>query len=271
MLDYVVKDETLDLELRGTYITVYYRGAKLLTVQEKDFKIESLDKKYCNALGVAIPNLCIIEEYILHAKQIVDFYISGAKTSNHLGEKEIQQLIVRENNYSPTSLDTDYFIIDIEFQNDEGRFDVVALRWDSTSSARKLSKDYIPSITVFEVKQGINAISRKSGLVDHIEDFEAFKDNTDLEEFRNDMIAVFEQKRVLGLIRGTEKYGVIKKVSDDIDFVFLLTNYKPASQQLTNTLKDIASCKFISSNMMGYGLYAANVMDKGDFENAFLK
>jgi hypothetical protein len=277
-LEYVKSDDTLDMELRGKSVSIYYRGGLLFSIEEDSYEFSGMDKGYHKKTNLLPPSIDNIEKYIPEAKHIVDVYVTTEK--NHLEEKDIQQQIVRENNYSPNSLGTDFFIIDIEYQ-DSGRFDIVALRWDSSSEAHKLSKNYKPVITVFEVKQGFDSCSGKSGLYDHLSNFISFsKDTNKVESFKNDMIEVFKQKRKLGLIRGMDekdKYKEIKieQVEPEIEFVFLLANYKPASVQAKKEIELIKEeldidPKFIYANPMGYGLYARNVIDSNDFITRFV-
>ena len=268
ILEYVKTDDTLNMELRGNKVIIYYRGGKLLTVVDKNPTIfEPLDEKYLKEnIDLDTEN---IEDYIPKAKRVIDRYVVEVK--NHLWEKEIQQRVVQENNYSQNSLETDFFIIDTEYQ-DIFRFDMIALRWDSTITARKL-QNYLPKITIFEAKQGFNdgSIKGTSGMYSHWNNFNEFIANKDkIESFKEDMKTVFEQKRALGLITGTEKYEKIDKIADDVDFVFLLANYKPASSILKSELDKISDCKFIFSNPMGYGLYERNIINKQDFIKRFL-
>ena len=267
LLKYVQIDDTLNMELRGDRITVYYRGGALLTIRQDTYKFESLEEKYHNGISVIKPLISNVEEYIPKAKHIIDVYINTKR--NHLGEKDIQQQIAKENNYSQNSLDTDYFVIDTEYQ-DLGRFDIVALRWDSMSNIRKLPKSFLPTITIFEVKQGYNSISGKSGMESHIKDFEKFRLTKDIVSFKSDMISVFNQKRRLRLIKGMDKYKEVTVVAPIIDFVFLLANYKHDSSQLRKALDNIEDCRFIYSNPMGYGLYARNIVNKQQFIEKFL-
>lgn len=279
LLEYVKNDDTLDMEFRGDYLTIYYRGGELLVVKEKKTKYSwgKLNKKYIpseynggNGLKNK-PNQ--FEDYIPEAKHLIDYYIRHGK-KNHLGEKEIQQLIVKENNYSPNSNDTDYFIVDMEYEEsgniEGGRFDLIALRWDSTVFARK--KDEV-SLAIIEVKQGINSIrtsEESSGLRKHQMDFDAFiekkKNENKLEAFCNDMIKIFKQKCELGLIRANKKIESIETSSklkpnyDSIEFICILANYKEKSDALDNELHEMKECKFITSSFMGYGLFANNIV-----------
>lgn len=56
-------------------------------------------------------------------------------------EREFQQLMVRENNFGGTAKSTDYFICDIEYANENGRFDLIAAHWRSSSIHRKDNKN----------------------------------------------------------------------------------------------------------------------------------
>lgn len=267
LLKYIQLDDTLNLELRGNRVTLYYRGGAILTVKQDSYKFIGIEKKYHKGLFFMDANICNIDEYIPKAKHIIDIYIKTVR--NHLGEKDIQQQIARENNYSPNSLDTDYFVIDTEYQ-DHGRFDIVALRWDSKSSTRKLPKSFLPTITIFEVKQGFGSISGDSGMGSHIKDFDSFLKTKDIDSFKDDMISVFNQKRELGLIKGMDKYKEVTSVNSNIEFIFLLVDYKHDSEKLKNELDKIENCQFIYANPMGYGLFARNIVDKIRFCELFL-
>lgn len=286
LLEYVKEDDTLDMEFRGNYFTVYYRGGALLIVEEtpdgtydwkgitEEYLLKGEDKYEQKHSKVEQ-----YDEYIPEAKHIIDRYIcKGPK--NHLGEKEIQQLVVKENNYSPNSQDTDYFIVDMEYEEagGTGRFDLIALRWDSNGAARKKN---LVSLTVIEVKQGYDTVrtsfSRSKvdgslkvspGLRSHKNDFSKFisekKDNGELNDFCDDMVMIFKQKCELGLILANKKIEGINQnfqlnVEEDVDFVCLLANYKKASDNLRNELKEMEPCKFIRSHYSGYGLYADEI------------
>lgn len=275
LLTYVKEDDTLDLELRGSEITVYYRGGALLSIEEKekDFEWKPLDAEYKKSKTI-MPETSVenIERYIPQAKHVIDKYIvCGPK--NHLGEKEIQQLVIKENNYSPNSDDTDYFIVDMEYQDSVGRFDLVALRWDSNSASRKSNN---VSLAIIEVKQGINAIRTtiskkcdiKPGLKKHQEDFYVFCKNAVIKrEFMEDMLTVFKQKCELGIISANSKIKSITEETNlsivgDLDFICLLANYKKSSKSLVNELSVMPDCKFFTSSFTGYGLYSKCIMNK---------
>ena len=270
LLEYVQNDDTLDMEFRNNYITIYYRGGNIISVTESknnddsySYTWEGINKDYLKGYKQKHEDAEQFEEYIPEAKHIIDRYI--CKIKNHLGEKEIQQLIVRENNYSPNSQDTDYFIVDMEYEQNNSRFDLIALRWDSNRSARRSNK---VSFAVIEIKQGYKSVrtsKKKPGLKSHQDDFDDFHLT---KEIKNDFLQIFKQKCELGLILANEKIKGIKQDYEldndndiDIDFICLLANYKKASTNLHKELEEMEkkSCKFIRSHYMGYGLYADEI------------
>lgn len=278
LLKYVREDDTLDLEFRGNSFTIYYRGGALLSVKDNDdngkYSWTGLNEEYILKYEQKHKNAENFEEYIPEAKHIIDRYICTSP-KNHLGEKEIQQLVVKENNYSPYSQDTDYFIVDIEYEESKegGRADLIALRWDSTIVARKSNK---VSLAFIEVKQGYDTVrtriakdGRKSpGLKVHKNDYTRFieqkKADGTFEDFCKDMLMIFKQKCELGLIVANKKIENLNcksslDIEEDIDFICLLANYKKASDSLRNELNEMDSCRFIRSHYMGYGLYADEI------------
>ncbi len=94
----------------------------------------------------------------------------------------------------------------------------------------------------------------------HLEDFKEFcKDETKVKAFKEDMIKVLEQKRKLGLIPYLNpKYGnknAVQEFEEEIDFVFLIANYKKESTKLNTEITKIGECKLIEANYLGYGLF----------------
>ena len=274
LLEYVQNDDTLDMEFRGNSFTLYYRGGAILSVSEtksKKYVWNPLDAKYNDGHELK-NNPENFEDYIPESKHVIDRYICSAP-KNHLGEKEIQQLIVKENNYSPNSNDTDYFIVDMEYtegdDKDGTRFDLIAVRWDSNGAARK--KDKV-SLAIIEVKQGYLSVTSSPsspGLRTHQKDFEVFVDKKkkekSLEAFYEDMVEIFKQKCELGLIRANEKMKSITRDSNiqlktpEIDFICLLANFKDKSHALEIEFIGMDECKFIRSSHMGYGLFANQI------------
>lgn len=271
LTELVRKDDTLDMEFRGDSVIVYYRGGKVLELSEAGV-LSPLDAKYgkINA-ALTINN---VASYCMEAKHLIDIYQNSTK--NNLGEKEISQRIVMENNYSPYSYDTDYFIVDMEY-NDGFQFDLIALKWPSTAQAHK-SKEC--SISIIETKQGINTLRTTNdnpGINEHYSDFTEFIKNNDMTQFCSDMLMIFKQKCILGLIKKINEPSSSLKIDLDtqfalqynqMEFVAVLANYKKASSRLIDELKSMPQnneCKFATSSFMGYGLYLDNIVEYKEF------
>ena len=202
LLDYIKHDNTLDLQIREQYINIYYLGGNILKVSEKknlyDFYF---DYKYISSSSVKKDVIDGYKKsqdwnsYFPVAKQAMDFYFTKHKKE----EREFQQLIVRENNYTSIANSTDYFVIDIEYDTQSNaRFDIIAVEWPSESSIRKLSKGYRPKLCVMELKYGDDALGGGSGMLKHWNDFKKFSTSPSVSEFKSEMIDLFNQKRALG-------------------------------------------------------------------------
>lgn len=284
--DYVKVDPYLDLELRGNCVMVYYRGGKILTVYESQ-NLEGLANEYYKkdeSIRI-VPSLDSIHDYFAHAKHIVDIHESSNKSK--LGEKEIQQRVVYENNMSVNSSNTDYFVADVEWADNDtlgGRADIVAFRWNHMEHSKR-----VVQLTLIEVKQGEKAIKTvendeqiSAGLRKHYTDFLSFKSNSDyVSDCAKDMLLVLKQKKELGLIKGIEKLfentviedksgNKIRKIVDfepeievEPDFLFLLANYHHYSTNLQEECKLLPNdTKFINASFCGYGLYKDFVKTK---------
>lgn len=239
ILEIVIKDRTLDLEMRGSEIDIYYQGLKLLSITEKGngiYEYGEMDKEYCrrkNGSEVSLPifSLDDIDGYLSKAKHVIDTY-----NINEHFEYEVKQMIVRENNLKPNANDTDFFIIDTEYQNeDKNQFDIIALHIDSESAARRKAK---ASIAIIEIKQGngsIKTTSQNPVIRRHLEDYyQHIADNQRKKAFINDMEEIFKQKFELGLIDKGLSDNTIKKltIEEAIEFYIVLADYKTATSAL---------------------------------------
>jgi len=288
LLERVKKDHTVCLEIREDYINIYYRGGNLIKIERKDNYVPWFDKHYCINKNVRVINklpkkLCAKTDVnawvsaIPNLKEVMDFWFG----INPKEEREFQQLFLRENNGFTIGNSTDYFIIDIEYDNHCGaRFDLVAIEWESEGSVRKLQKQYSPKLTFIEMKYGDNALTGKSGILNHIEDFKEYLNKHGLDPIRDEMVLLFKQKRALGLIPAlADNKNNIKKFSDKTDFVFLLANHDPASSKLKSVFDELSksdlvndlgiNLKFCTSNFMGYGLYKQNIYPFAEFVDKF--
>ena len=277
--DYVRISPYLDMEMRGNCVMVYYRGGKILTIFE-DKKLEGLAVEYYidkNA-KLLVPQIDTIEEYFAKAMHIVDIHEALVKKSK-LGEKEIQQRVVYENNLSINADKTDYFVADVEWADNDilgGRADIIAFRWNHMEHRKRLLQ-----LTIIEVKQGEGSIvtsvdkngNISPGLSKHYDDFvKLYQDIDGVKSLAEDMLVVLKQKKDLGLVKGLDKLfedsrgrKVTPEIFPQVDFLFLLSNYHHYSDNLKKELEKLPDdARFISSSFMGYGLYKDFIHSKKD-------
>lgn len=193
-------------------------------------------------------------------------------------EREFQQIVVWENNNSSIATSTDYFIVDIEYANTkDGRFDMVAVQWDSDASTRKLQSGYLPKLCFIEMKYGDSALTGISGMLEHVNQWKKYLTVTNIGKIKNEMLTLFQQKRDIGLIAGLEdNLNDVKNFSDEIECFFLLANHDPSSRKFKKIIEELKGIKihgeevkFCVSNFMGYGLYKENVIKLADFQERF--
>jgi hypothetical protein len=284
LLNYIQDDNTLDLEIRANYINIYYRGGNVLRVNnDKNSRfLFHFDEKYLKKHPFIIPptlnnfkNNQDWNSFFPLAKQAMDYYF----TKDSKQEREFQQLVVRENNNSSIANGTDYFIIDIEYDNhDHARFDLIAVEWQSNTSHRKLLKGIYPKLVVIEMKYGDGSFKGSAGIHKHISDFNIFSSNlAKVNTFKNEMLDVFKQKRELGLIPclsgiGKTNSNAVLQFADEIEMIFLIANHDPESRILKSQLSGMKNqnVKFITSNFIGYGLYKENLFDCPSFISRYL-
>lgn len=278
----VQNDTSLDMEIRGEYLNVYYRGGNILRVDNNGASYTAFfEPKYADCpLELPDERITTVQETkawldrIPVLKDTMDLWFGKI----HKAERDSQQLVVYENNASPWAGGTDYFIVDLEYDNHLGaKFDLVALQWKSRSTDRKLQKNCLPILSAIEIKTGDGALNGKAGLLEHYRQWEEFfADASQLDEFKQEMLQVFKQKRKLGLIPALEKNrNEVIKVADNVDVIFLLANHDPASSKLITAVDEILkkqkikrpnfNIRFATATFMGFGLYSQNILSLEDF------
>ena len=128
----VRSDHTLCLELRGSYVDVYYRGGCMMKVEENsdNFYLVEFNEKYFRRKDDIVKWLNVSP----CLKRAMDHYFV---TVVEKSEREFQQLVVRENNFSRITRSTDYYVCDIEYEIGQRKFDMIAARWPSKPHVRR--------------------------------------------------------------------------------------------------------------------------------------
>ena len=261
LLNLVLQDTTLEFEMRGTRsASIYYRGGRLLCIEWDGTQyVLHFDTNYCrhgqNLSGQ--PSISEAIEKVPYYKQAMDRWFA----QHPKYEREFQQLVERDNNrHGEISHATDYYIVDTELVYEDERFDMVAVHWPSIGVVRK--NLHAPKLVFIEMKYGDGALSGTAGLMDHLKDFEHFRQAVNLPAICADYAEVFRQKCELGLIPDMKALPHdITIQSTDIALIFLLANHDPEKTGLHTIVTDLQATnypfpvKFAAASMMGYGLY----------------
>lgn len=264
LLSAVQNDDTLCMELRGSSANIYYRGGSLFKITENKGKDgDNYQIEFDSGYGIENnPSIEEAADQIPKYKQAMDVWFH----KNPKDEREFQQFIIRTNNRNKRiSNATDYYIADMEYAETNGmnaRFDMVALKWRSTSWERK--KLEIPSLAFIELKYGDCALdSGSAGMKKHLDDLQDFISRSgNLSSFTKDMTEVFRQKCKLGLVEGLQENQYHLTISpDNPEVIFIFAEHDPASRILKRVLNDIDPDDYsfpisiASASMMGCGLY----------------
>lgn len=284
ILERVKRDQTLLLSIRGDYINIYYRGGNVLRVEKSGDGYRSFfDPKYNKNAesSLDLPRQIYHQDHarkwvesLQSLKLMMDYFFSRIRKS----EREFQQLVARENNDSPVSNETEYFIADIECSDSDlkAKFDMLAVKW--LANQRKNGSNC--KAALIEMKYGENALDGKSGVMKHIRDMAAIiKDEERYCELLSVMEAKFDQLDQLELLKFhhcTNGTKVKLDLNARPEVIFILANHNPRSTKLKTLLlrgaKEIESLsqdfdlKFFVSSFAGYGLHSKCLLNLASFK-----
>ena len=283
ILERVKKDHTLMLAIRDGYVNIYYRGGNILRVTEQDdFYQTFFDVQYGLGQEVADSEVDVSNQgdaqklvAVLPDRKVImdEYFAAKGKT-----EREFQQLVARENNYSSISNETEYFISDIEVTVPYlARFDVVAVHWPA--KYRKYGSKC--RVALMEMKYGDGSLRGDAGLLKHLKDMDAFV--SDREQYANLLLTMerqFNQLDELGLInfnKGTSNAKVKLNPNDKPEVIFILANHNPRSSILKKILRDpelegyaqskLFDLRFYVASFAGYGLHTDCMRTLVEFQN----
>lgn len=285
----ILNDHTLMLAIRKGYINIYYRGGNLLRISEQTGgKYELFFDTDYNKGMVELPevpkSISTKEEVqslvklFPYLKEVMDYYFA----KNNKSEREFQQLVARENNYSSISNESEYFISDIEFADTEigARFDILAVRW--LASQRRSGSNCIPAL--IEMKYGDSALGGSSGLIKHLKDIEALIRGNKYGLLLKGMEEQFKQLDDLQLLnfnRSTGGTSVKLNPDDKPEVILLLANHNPRSTKLSSIIhddglsgyehSDILDLKFFVSSFAGYGMHSDCMLNLSEFRKLLKK
>ena len=221
LLTELKQDDTLALEFRADYLSIYYRGgciSKLTYNEQQNQYVDYFDSNYeseekVNATSIVIKSTeeCkLLVETIQLRKKIMNAYFASIPKM----ERQYQQIIEWENN---RDISSNYTITDIEYQKaKEFRFDLIAVH-------RKRQKDYQNlNLSIIELKYGDKSIDKDSGVYQHYIDVSNMTDDS-IMDLINETKFIIDCKYRLGLIELSEsaKNG-INISADSIDLIYFI-------------------------------------------------
>ena len=221
LLTELKQDDTLALEFRADYLSIYYRGgciSKLTYNEQQNQYVDYFDSNYeseekVNATSIVIKSTeeCkLLVETIQLRKKIMNAYFASIPKM----ERQYQQIIEWENN---RDISSNYTITDIEYQKAKDfRFDLIAVH-------RKRQKDYQNlNLSIIELKYGDKSIDKDSGVYQHYIDVSNMTDDS-IMDLINETKFIIDCKYRLGLIELSEsaKNG-INISADSIDLIYFI-------------------------------------------------
>lgn len=249
----VIDDFDLNLEIRNNYINLYYKGHSLLKLVESSparYKVdinikfignlnipkELVDQETTNQFVKAIPG--IKQKIVEHGKGSLEI--------------EYEQMIIRANNYERRN-NSEYFIVDRQYTDDLGRFDLTAIYWQAQH--RRWNQEV--AMCLMEIKCALNPeiASIHSQLERY---YEAIKPKA--ASIASEGESIFRQKLELGLYnQSKERIEAMKTLtfSRDISlfqFILVLVDYNPNSSLLN--LENVAKLHFANQIKVFYGGFA---------------
>jgi len=284
----VRQDHTLMLAIRDGYINIYYRGGNILRIQERGSDFQTFFDENYNKIGLLIPDCPtfiasqddseIWVNSFLQRKYILDVFLAEKGKT----EREFQQLVARENNYSTISNESEYFISDIEFSDsgNSARFDLLALRW----LAGERKKGNTCRAAFVEMKYGDNALDGSAGLLKHLMDIDEFiADEIRYGELLAVMEKQFNQLYSLGLMKFNQNSsGSVISINgnEKPEVIFILANHNPRSIKLKNILNtpdiktysqsDRFDLRFFVASFAGYGMHSKCMLTLEEFQRILL-
>jgi len=252
--DDVKRDQDLNLEIRDSYINVYYKGNSLLKLDEtKSFRYKAeISPKFLE--GVDIPLFfteSTIAQFIYAIPRIKQNIVKLGKRSLEI---EYEQMIIRANNFEPRN-NSEYFIVDRQYVDPAGRFDLTGIFWEMRH--RKRNQE-VP-ICLMELKFALNSDIKE--VHDQLSRYyAAIKPRA--AEIAVEMQKVFRQKLDLGLYRQSEdRLDALKTLSfskniEQFQFILVLVDYNQNSSMLHLTnLADLPFANQIKIYRCGFAMW----------------
>jgi hypothetical protein len=257
--EYVRQDHDLNLEIRESYINVYYKGNSLLKLSEAGSLLRykaDIDPKFLEGLQVSLE---FTEDTVPQFVQNIPFIKENINRRGARSlELEYEQLIIRANNLESRN-NTEYFIVDRQYALNEGRFDLTGIYWDRD---KRRAGQEVP-VCLMEIKFAQNNDVREvhEQLARY---YEAIKNKA--ADIASEMETTFKQKLDLKLYdQSTERLQAMKTLAfsrniKSFQFILIMVDYNPNSTLLDmEKIQNLPFAKQVKIFHTGFGMWRHNV------------
>jgi hypothetical protein len=259
--EYVKRDHDLNLEIRESYINVYYKGNSLLKLNEVNSLLRyraEIHKKFLEGVKLSLD---FTESTVPQFIKAIPFIKENiVKYGKHSLELEYEQLIIRANNFERRN-NTEYFIVDRQYVMNKGRFDLSGFHW---KTAGRMKNQEVP-VCLMELKFALNTDIKEvhNQLAGY---YESIKDNAAL--VAEELETVFKQKLSLNLYdQSTDRINAMKTLtfSRDINkfqFILIFVDYNQNSSLLNlASIEKLPFAKQVKVFHAGFGMWHHNVKE----------
>lgn len=256
----VAADRDLILEIRKNALDVYFKGNRLLRLDQTrtGYPITLDDKFRVEALAdlTSLRSASDTEMFVAAIPAIKERIVGLRRGASEI---EYEQMLIRANNCE-RRLNTEYFIIDRQLVTADrsGQMDLIAVYWPR----RNRNHNRKVALSLMEVKYGRNRDIRN--LPHQLSRYHDDLKNR-VSEVAAEAETLLRQKVELGLFVGTErrlealKTLTVKRCMKDVRFVVVLVDYNPWSKLLDlKALKALPFGDRIDIFHMGFALWRRN-------------
>jgi hypothetical protein len=244
IVEEVRKDKDLDMEFRGGYLDVYYKGNRILGLK-KGGGLKPLDENIQKHLDEKLTSPGSWLKKLPQLKAAVTKQHSEGAESL---EREYEQLIIRADNFED-NYNSEYTIVDRQYwygkSDTQGKkWDLLAIKWPREKHGVKKPKGYLALIEVkYALAKDIRMIDEQiRAYYQHLKD--------DFGSICEDMEQVLKQKLELGLVSRTkeqkEKLQILTldRNPELAEIVVYLVDYNPNSRRVKEAKKMLRKLPF---------------------------
>jgi hypothetical protein len=257
--EFVKRDHDLNLEIRDSYINVYYKGNSLLKLIEADSLLRykaKIHRKFLEGVEISLDfTESTVPQFLKNIPLVKENIIKHGK---HSLELEYEQMIIRANNFERRN-NTEYFIVDRQYAVKEGRFDLSGIYWKTNGRQRNREA----SVCLMEIKFALNKDIRDvhEQLARY---YEPIKNNA--AQIAEELESVFRQKLELNLFDQEAKRLkamktlIFSRDIEDFQFIIVLVDYNQNSTLLN--LESIGKLPFANQIKIfytGFGMWYHNI------------